>query len=448
MGFPSMDTYKIRGEYMQAAADLFENTLTKPPTPNILELWKEHQHIRKELMEISAKQSLLADTDVRLSKTRTQEDLTCFLNWADKIGIKRFGVTVAECREVNGLGLLAEEKISEKDCCLMIPRNAMISTDLARKSSMTKNLFEQDSIVRNMANVGLALFLCAQWIKADSKWSPYLKVLPNVYTTPLFYTEEELQIPALIPMLDMANHETVLGTEDLGETVSYSTEMDCAEVLATRDLQEGEWVGMFYGRRSSAEHLLHNGFVPAGDNPFDSYKLKINLSRSDKMFKEKQKFFMKMGFNENSNVYIHRIGLGPHPFHQSLEHFARIYVADDLEKYLLSTRISKRAKETESEIIGMQDVDVMLGLASLALAIVSSKTASESDTLVKAVNFLKNRFAILERSYGVIAVGKSLNEKNMERLKNVEVAILKNARIFCENWEKALLEATETNISS
>ncbi|RCN41901.1 hypothetical protein ANCCAN_12115 [Ancylostoma caninum] len=376
----------------------------------------------------------------------------------------------------------------------------MISTDLARKSSVLKKVFERDIIVQNMANVGLALFLCAQRVKKDSRWTAYLNVLPSTYTTPLFYTEEELQylkpspvfeeallfyrtvarqfayyllmigrndlydktsrrekagtqppllyyspftvdnftfslyrwsvgtvttrinlipgemgktrggamqmVPALIPVLDMANHEFIAGTEDIGEAVSYSTEDDCAEILAAKNVAAGEWVSMYYGRRTGAEHLLHNGFVPAGENPFDSYKLKISLGHSDKNFKEKQKLFAEMGFSEKSNVYMYDIGCGSHPFHPSMEHFARIYVSDKPE------------------------------------------AISEPATLGKAVHFLKNRFAILERSYGVIPEGKTLNEKNIERLKRAEVAILKNARIHCEEWEKELFEVVDEVIEN
>uniref|UniRef100_A0A0K0DDK7 SET domain-containing protein n=1 Tax=Angiostrongylus cantonensis TaxID=6313 RepID=A0A0K0DDK7_ANGCA len=366
MDFSSADVNKLKGEFLQTAADLFESVLSKPPTHNIVDLWKEHQHIRKTLEEISTKQALLGDTDVRLLKPRD---------------------------------------VPEKQCCLTVPRHAIISTDLAKK------------------------------VKSDSKWTSYLNVLPNVYTTPLFYTEEELRVvpsfqnqkartqpplmysspftvvnftfslyrwsvgtvttrinlipcettradgavdmvPALIPMLDMANHEVVLGSDDLGDAVS-----------------------MFYGRRSCAEHLLHNGFVPPDNNPFDSYKLKISLGRSDKMFKEKQKLFVEMGFSESSNVYMHDIILGPQPFHPSLEHFARVYVADNPEVHLINTVKCSYPME-----------------------------ASKPATLRKAVDFLKNRFAILERAYGTIAEGRTSNEINMARLKKAEVAILKNAR--------------------
>ncbi|XGW18065.1 hypothetical protein V3C99_002568 [Haemonchus contortus] len=496
MGISATESKKLRGEFLQAAADIFEKVLSKPPTPNVVELWNEHQEIRRVLDEITSKQAKLSDTDIQLSKMRSEKDVADFMTWADQIGIKRYGVTVSECDEVGGLGLLASKQIAEKDRCVTVPRHAMISVDLARKSAILKKVFESEVIVQNMANVGLALFICAHKVKTDSKWAPYLNVLPSFYTTPLFYTEDELQllkpspvfeeallfyrtvarqfiyyllmigrndvydntsrreragaqppllynspftvdnftfslyrwsvgtvttrinlipsetaraadgtrkmVPALIPMLDMANHELIMGTEDLGEAVSYCLEDDCAEILATKDVAPGQWVSMFYGRRSCADHLLHNGFVPAGANPFDSYKLKISLGRADKNFKEKQKLFSEMGFSETSNVYLYDIGVGPSPFHPSMEQFARIYVSD---------------------------------MPAMAI--------SDPATLRKAVEFLKNRFAILERSYGNIAEGKTLNEKNIASLKKAEVSILKNARIYCERWEKRLFEVVD-----
>ncbi|VDL66493.1 unnamed protein product [Nippostrongylus brasiliensis] len=109
-----------------------------------------------------------------------------------------------------------------------------------------------------------------------------------------------------------------------------------------------------------------------------------------------------MGFNENSNVYLYDIGLGPSPLHPSMEQFVRIYVSDKPEAAI-----------------------------------------SDPATLNKAVDFLKNRFAILERSYGNVSAGKTLNEKNIASLKKAELAILKNARTYCEQWEKRLFEVIE-----
>lgn len=70
MGISATESKKLRGEFLQAAADIFEKVLSKPPTPNVVELWNEHQEIRRVLDEITSKQAKLSDTDIQLSKMR------------------------------------------------------------------------------------------------------------------------------------------------------------------------------------------------------------------------------------------------------------------------------------------------------------------------------------------------------------------------------------------
>ena len=51
------------------------------------------------------------------------------------------------------------------------------------------------------------------------------------------------------------------------------------QIVAARGYESNKPVNIFYGRRSNAEHLLHNGFVPEGQNSADRYKLKIGQSK-------------------------------------------------------------------------------------------------------------------------------------------------------------------------
>lgn len=45
-----------------------------------------------------------------------------------------------------------------------------------------------------MDNVALALMLICELLKGEqSRWHPYLAVLPETFSTPLFYTEEEME---------------------------------------------------------------------------------------------------------------------------------------------------------------------------------------------------------------------------------------------------------------
>ncbi len=59
-----------------------------------------------------------------------------------------------------------------------------------------RHLLEKDVIASQMDNVALALFLAGQMLRSDppSTWRPYLDVLPRSFSTPLYYTEEQLQV--------------------------------------------------------------------------------------------------------------------------------------------------------------------------------------------------------------------------------------------------------------
>uniref|UniRef100_A0A1I7UFE6 protein-histidine N-methyltransferase n=1 Tax=Caenorhabditis tropicalis TaxID=1561998 RepID=A0A1I7UFE6_9PELO len=184
---------ELEDQILGKVATLFEETLSHQPPSNIIELWKEHVEIRRILDEVTEIQAKLGDTNERLSNSeRNAETIKKFLDWSDNMGIARNNVTIGSTK-TNGLSLQATGKIPEGHIVARVPRHAMITLDLARKSSILKKAFEQDRIVGGMDNVGLALFLAAQWIQNEkSKWHPYLSCLPNTFPTPLFYTEEQL----------------------------------------------------------------------------------------------------------------------------------------------------------------------------------------------------------------------------------------------------------------
>ncbi|PAV80049.1 hypothetical protein WR25_04884 [Diploscapter pachys] len=468
------DQQRLQADLMKQVGGLFENFLSKPPPPNIVDLWKEHERIRGHLNEICKIQSEMnASNDSKVE--RSPELLSAFIAWADQIGIQRNGVDVIESSDVGGYGLTANKSISKNTVVVSVPRHAMMSLDLAKKSSMMKKAFEQDPIVQRMENVALALFLCCHRLKSDSKWKAYINMLPRQFSSPLYFTDEDMLklkpspvfeeamlfyrtvarqftvffltvsrneafekarktsknsnteppilyntpftmsnftfdlyrwavccvttrinmipsetdktkdgdvklIPALIPVLDMANHEFV--NEIIDEAVAFNTESDTAEIVAARGYESNKPVNIFYGRRSNAEHLLHNGFVPEGHNSADRYKLKIGLPRTDKNFQQKHKMIFDLGFAGwyESNIFMF-----------------------DLANNIKSEQI-----------------------------------------LLAALKFLKVRFELLEKTYGEIKAGQNSIEKNIERLKLGELAILNRAKNYCEEYEKAILNPTKS----
>uniref|UniRef100_A0A1I7V689 protein-histidine N-methyltransferase n=1 Tax=Loa loa TaxID=7209 RepID=A0A1I7V689_LOALO len=53
-----------------------------------------------------------------------------------------------------------------------------------------------------MENVALAMMLCCQKLIPESHWQPYIKVLPECFDTPLFFTVEQLQCLRPSPLFE------------------------------------------------------------------------------------------------------------------------------------------------------------------------------------------------------------------------------------------------------
>lgn len=54
---------------------------------------------------------------------------------------------------------------------------------------------ENDEIIRLMDNIGLVMILAHEILLEDkSQWNAYLNLLPASYTTPLFYSIEQLKV--------------------------------------------------------------------------------------------------------------------------------------------------------------------------------------------------------------------------------------------------------------
>ena len=57
--------------------------------------------------------------------------------------------------------------------------------------------------------------------------------------------------------------------------VHYNTTLKQIECATMERVNEREQIFMFYGKRTNAEYLIHNGFVPNESNPYDTYLLRL-----------------------------------------------------------------------------------------------------------------------------------------------------------------------------
>ena len=71
-------------------------------------------------------------------------------------------------------------------------------------------------------------------------------------------------------------------------TTGYDLAEDSCKSLAVKDFKAGEQVCIFYGERSNADLLVHNGFV-FEDNIHDKVGIQLGVSKSDPLFQKKEK---------------------------------------------------------------------------------------------------------------------------------------------------------------
>ncbi|XP_064622974.1 actin-histidine N-methyltransferase-like isoform X2 [Lineus longissimus] len=119
------------------------------------------------------------------------EHVESFMAWignnvtSDSVKIRRFGN--------GGDGLQATRDLPCQSLFLTIPRKVMMTTESAQLSSLGA-LIPQDNILKVMPNVVLALHVLCEQANPDSFWLPYIKILPNTFSTPLYFSPEELQL--------------------------------------------------------------------------------------------------------------------------------------------------------------------------------------------------------------------------------------------------------------
>ncbi|GBP49169.1 Histone-lysine N-methyltransferase setd3 [Eumeta japonica] len=89
------------------------------------------------------------------------------------------------------LGLKAERDFESGSLLLTVPKKLMMTEKDAKESELGP-FISQDPLLQNMPNITLALFILLQKSDPGSFWKPYIEILPEKYTTVLYFTAEEL----------------------------------------------------------------------------------------------------------------------------------------------------------------------------------------------------------------------------------------------------------------
>ncbi|XP_049875121.1 actin-histidine N-methyltransferase [Pectinophora gossypiella] len=347
-------------------------------TNNAAKNWEHHLEIEGILKEV---RNIEAPVHAIRQGSR-QANIDKYLHWLKENGAQFEGVDISEF-EGYDLGLKATKEFKEGSLILTVPSKVMMTEKDAKESPLSA-FISVDPLLQNMPNITLALYLLLEKNNPDSFWRSYIDVLPEKYSTILYFTSEELaeirpspvfesslklyrsiarqyayfynkihtlDLPVLKDLQDIFTYDnyrwavsTVMTRQNniqLADcdvtafiplwdmcnhehgkiTTDFNKELSRGECYALRDFKQGEQVFIFYGARSNADLFLHNGFVYP-NNQYDSLSLALGISASDPQRETKLALLSKLGLAGVTHYSLYK---GDSPISAELLAFIRIF---------------------------------------------------------------------------------------------------------------------------
>uniref|UniRef100_A0A4W4HEE6 protein-histidine N-methyltransferase n=1 Tax=Electrophorus electricus TaxID=8005 RepID=A0A4W4HEE6_ELEEL len=377
-------------EMMNLISELLQKCSGSAPSTG--KEWEEYVQIRALVEKIRKKQK---GVSVAFEGSR-EEHFPELMAWAAECGASCSGFEIAKFGG-EGYGLRATRDIKAEELFLWIPRKMLMTVESAKNSILgplygqdrilqamgnvtlalhllceradpaspwlpyiktlpaeydTPLYFEEEEVRHLLATQAIQDVL-SQYKNTARQYAYFYKVLhthPNASKLPLkdAFTFDDYrwavssvmtrqnQIPtedgsrvtlALIPLWDMCNHTNGL------ITTGYNLEDDRCECVALQDYKENEQIYIFYGTRSNAEFVIHNGFF-FEDNAHDRVKIKLGVSKSERLYAMKAEVLARAGIPASSVFALHR---SEPPISAQLLAFLRVFcmTEEELKDYLV-----------------------------------------------------------------------------------------------------------------
>jgi hypothetical protein len=130
-------------------------------------------------------------------------------------------------------------------------------------------------------------------------------------------------ILSLIPLWDLCNHE-----ESEIVCTDYSEEKQSLICYAGHEYEKNTEFTIFYGRRSSIDFLVHNGFVPplSHMSGYETYSLDLGVGMNDVNYNRKKTILRKIGLESQNSFAVNPERL---TMATKLFAFIRVFQADE-----------------------------------------------------------------------------------------------------------------------
>ncbi len=259
-------------------------------------------------------------------------------------------------------GVCAKSKIVKEEIIMTIPKECLISLELAMETNIGKEIGKfMYSELNSPKHCLLSAFLLTE--EKSEKWKFYFDLLPKDFSNfPIFYTEKELEylkgspflnqvldkkidmkidyekicfyIPSfsqfsyqkfcearmmissrifgiqmgenktdvLAPFADLLNHKRPRQTQWY-----YDNMLESFVIQAIEDINEGSEIFDSYGKKTNSRFLLNYGFS-LENNDSSEYPLTVSFNNSYPLFEVKKNLFQSdfelvKTFNLNNNIY-------------------------------------------------------------------------------------------------------------------------------------------------
>lgn len=198
----------------------------------------------------------------------------------------------------------------------------------------------------------------------------------------------------LIPFWDLANHEG--STMDAELSTDYDEDQKAAICLANKSFSAGDQFTIFYGQRSNADLLVHNGFIDVscgGVNPHDRLDVRLGLSKSDPLAGAKFELLDCLSIPRVGGHFALRprgSGTELRPFDNTLLAFVRVLclsTKEDLRCY--GAAFDEEPADGDDEAKNVDRTRMLL----------EDETTPELDK--KAFSYIQTRCSLLLRCYPV-----------------------------------------------
>lgn len=148
----------------------------------VTQLWNNYLDISEVLLKVKRLEEMKTESSQR------SQGIGQFINWLTENHARVDGVSIAEFPGYD-LGLKAVNEFAENQLILEIPRTIIFTTDNAAPEL---TVLQNDPLVQHMPQVALAIAILIERHKENSKWKPYLDILPNSYNTVLYMKTNDM----------------------------------------------------------------------------------------------------------------------------------------------------------------------------------------------------------------------------------------------------------------